>query len=252
MNGIVYDPASANYQINRVSMHFWQDENLFGQASRKLGWVITTGNPVRQGHRQRHRAAAADSQEWEATERLDCWALCPHSQGWALDKLVEPYWPKKFQWKQGAGSGATLSSAALLAHTHWNTDTHKAGSDCRHQHHQFFSFIAKLLPKRIFMARVAAKHDGTAPHICSTPSFGNSRSKSLILCGCPLNSIPFLRGSSFTPKWQNSTSTMGQALFPRWNQEVWVGALLYQIGSDWLQRSYYWKKKITHTYFSSS
>lgn len=73
-------------------MHFWQGKNLFGQASRKLGWVITTGNPVRQGSSQRHRAEEewADSQEWEARERLNCWALCPCSQRWALDKLVVP------------------------------------------------------------------------------------------------------------------------------------------------------------------
>lgn len=226
-------------------MHFWQGKNLFGQASRKLGWVITTGNPVRQGSSQRHRAEEewADSQEWEARERLNCWALCPCSQRWALDKLVVPL--------MEAGSKVwdpPFLSCFACPHT------------LRHRHPKISQWLKASVPPNFPIDSQATPKEGingqdgsktwwdSPSHLQSpSPSFGNSRSKSLILCGSPLNSVPFLRGSSFTSKWQSSTSTVGQALIPRWNQEIWVGALLFHIGCDWLQWSYYWKNKHTHT-----
>lgn len=239
MNDIVYDPASANYQINRVSMHFWQDKNLLDKPAGSLAEWLPQETLW-------DRGTARDTELKQMTVRNEKpvrgWTaeLCVHT---ARDGHWTSWWCHTRAIPMEAGSkfwGHPFLSCFASPYTHWDIGTHKAGSDWRHQHHQFFPLIVTLFPKRILMARVAAKHDRTAPHICITSSFGNSRSKSLILYCCPLNSVPFLRGSSFTSKGQNSTPTVGKALFPRWNQEVWVAALLYQIGSDWLQWSYYW------------
>lgn len=164
--------------MNRASINFWQDENLFGQVSRKLGWMITTSNPVRKEYRQRQKAEVADNQEWEASDELKRWA--PHIHSWrrALDKLVVPHLPRAVLVEAVRKLGNTLSAAVFLALMYWSLGTGKAGS-CWWQkwvHCQFATPMVRLLPKKMSKSREC---DGTARHInsISPPSPSSSTSK---------------------------------------------------------------------------
>lgn len=160
--------------------------------------------------------------QWEA-ELLSSVPMQPEMGIWQAGHIGQD----QFWWKQGARSGDLPSFACphMLRYRHPQSRQWLKASVPP----PIFPINGKTAPKEDIMARVAAKHDGTAPRICNTPfpSLGNSRSKSQVLCGSPLSSVPFLRGSSFTSKWQNSSLTVGQGLFPRWNQGVWVWPPLY-------------------------
>lgn len=176
--------------------------------------------------------ARADSQDWEASG-AELLSSVPMQPEMGIRKLVLPHWPRTTLMEQAAILGPPFPQLFYCPHM------------LRYRHPQsrqwlkasvppIFPTGSQTTPKEDVNGQGASKTWWDSPHIHSTPSFGNCRSKSLWLFP-ELSSFP--QRSSFTSKWQNSTATVGQALFPRWNKEIWVGALLYQISSDWLQGS---------------
>lgn len=172
-----------------VYPHIWQDENLVGQDSRNLGRVITSGNLVRKGYSQKHKAEAAPL--GMRGHKLKCWVLCTRSQRWALDKLLAPYLTRAILMEAMSKPSGTQFRQLFCLPTRAKVYAH--AKQAAAEGNQW------LLPtspedgqtpfKEDSHVQAAVEHDATTPHNHSMipPSPGNSRSKS----GSSLNSTPF-------------------------------------------------------------
>lgn len=227
--------------MNRASINFWQDENLFGQVRRKPGWMITTSNPMRKEYRQR--------ESWSGRQsgmRGQWWA---EMLGFTHTQL------KTGTWQAGSAtlaksSGGSSEKAREHIFCSWFTCPEVIKS--RHwQSRQLL--IAEVTPPPVSPSngQTASKEDvkvqevwwDSPSHQQHIPSFPQQEQKNWFSVALPWTLLFFHRGpaSPSSSKWSNSALSLGQVLFPRWKPRVWVRALLYCIGPDWLQLPCQWE-----------